>query len=62
MFHIKDKGYLGDGKVNLPEILRAIDDIRFEGFGNLETGSPSGDVEADTKRNLAYLRKLMEEA
>jgi L-ribulose-5-phosphate 3-epimerase len=61
MFHIKDKGYLGEGKVNLPEIIRAIDDIKFQGFGNLETGSPSGDVEADTSRNLAYLRKLMAE-
>jgi L-ribulose-5-phosphate 3-epimerase len=62
MFHIKDKGYLGEGKVNLPEIIRAIDDIKFQGFGNLETGSPSGDVEADTARNVAYLRKLMAEA
>ena len=60
MFHFKDKGYLGEGQVNLPEILRAIDDIRFEGYANLETASPSGDVEADTKRNLEYLRKLME--
>lgn len=60
MFHIKDKGYLGEGQVKLTEILRAIEDIRFDGFANLETGSPSGDVEADTKRNLEYLKKLME--
>jgi sugar phosphate isomerase/epimerase len=59
MFHIKDRGYLGEGKVNVPEVLRAIDDIRFEGYANLETTSPSGDVEADTRRNLEYLRKLM---
>ncbi len=59
MFHIKDRGYLGEGKVNVPEILRAIDDIGFEGYANLETTSPSGDVEADTRRNLEYLRKLM---
>ncbi len=59
MFHIKDKGYLGEGQVNVPEVLRAIDDIRFEGFGNLETTAPSGDVMADASRNLEYLRKLM---
>jgi sugar phosphate isomerase/epimerase len=59
MFHIKDKGYLGEGQVNVPEVLRAIGDIGFEGYANLETTSPSGDVEADTRRNLEYLRKLM---
>jgi sugar phosphate isomerase/epimerase len=59
MFHIKDKGYLGEGQVNVPEVLRAISDIGFEGYANLETTSPSGDVEADTRRNLDYLRKLM---
>jgi L-ribulose-5-phosphate 3-epimerase len=59
MFHIKDKGYLGEGKVNVPEVLKAIDDIGFDGYANLETTSPSGDVEADTRRNLEYLRKLM---
>jgi sugar phosphate isomerase/epimerase len=60
MFHFKDRGYLGQGQVNMPEILRAIDDIRFTGYANLETNSPSGDVEADTKQNLDYLKKLME--
>src|SRR3954452_23461494 len=59
MFNIKDRGYLGEGKVNVPEVLRAIDEIKFEGYANLETTSPSGDVEADTRRNLEYLRKLM---
>jgi L-ribulose-5-phosphate 3-epimerase len=59
MFHFKDKGYLGEGRVNMREVLRAIADIRFEGYANLETSSPSGDVEADTKRNLEYLQKLM---
>lgn len=58
-FHFKDKGYLGEGQVDFPAILRAIDDIGFEGYANLETGSPSGDVEADTRRNLKYLQGLM---
>jgi sugar phosphate isomerase/epimerase len=59
MFHFKDKGYLGQGQVNMPKILQAIEDIGFEGYANLETTSPSGNVEADTKRNLDYLKKLM---
>jgi len=58
-FHFKDKGYLGEGQVDFPAILRAIDEIGFEGYANLETGSPSGDIAADTKRNLKYLRGLM---
>ena len=44
----------------MPEVLRAIGDIGFHGYANLETTSPSGDVEADTRRNLQYLKKLME--
>ncbi len=59
MFHFKDRGYLGEGKVNMVEVLNAIRDIRFAGYANLETPSPSGDVEADTRRNLEYLKKLM---
>jgi L-ribulose-5-phosphate 3-epimerase len=59
MFHIKDKGYLGEGKVDVAGALKAIRDIKFNGYGNLETGSPSGDVEADARRNLDYARKLV---
>jgi sugar phosphate isomerase/epimerase len=58
-FHIKDKGYLGEGKVDIAAALKAIEDIGFRGYAMLETTSPSGDVEADTRRNLAYLQKLM---
>lgn len=58
-FHFKDKGYLGEGQVKFGPILAAIRDIGFEGYANLETNAPSGSVEADTKRNLAYLQKLM---
>ena len=56
----KDRGYLGEGQVKMPEILQAIDEIRFSGYANLETNSPSGNVEADTRRNFEYLKKLME--
>jgi sugar phosphate isomerase/epimerase len=58
-FHIKDKGYLGEGKVDVAAALKAIDDIGFSGDAMLETTAPSGDVEADARRNLEYLQKLM---
>lgn len=59
--HFKDQGYLGKGKVDFPEVLRAIREIGYQGFANLETSSPSGSVEDDVRRNLAYLRGLMRE-
>jgi L-ribulose-5-phosphate 3-epimerase len=58
-FHFKDKGYLGQGAVKFEPILTAIDEIGFKGYANLETTSPSGNVEQDTRRNLAYLQNLM---
>ena len=59
-FHLKDLGYLGEGKIDFAGILAAIKDIGFAGFGNLETSTPSKtDVAGDMRRNLAYLRNLM---
>jgi sugar phosphate isomerase/epimerase len=57
--HVMDKGYLGEGKVDVAEVIRALREIGFRGWVNLETTAPSGDVEADARRNLAYLRKLL---
>jgi len=58
-FHFKDKGYLGEGKVEFRPILDAISGIGFEGFANFETGAPSGDRDADLRRNVEYVRRLM---
>jgi L-ribulose-5-phosphate 3-epimerase len=57
--HFKDKGYLGEGKVDMPAVLASLSAIGYKGYANLETSSPSGQMEADVKRNLAYLMKLM---
>jgi sugar phosphate isomerase/epimerase len=58
--HLKDNpGYLGEGKIDFPKVVQALTDIGFSGFANLETDSPSKVVEADMKRNLTYVRKLM---
>lgn len=58
-FHIKDKGYLGEGKVDVPAAVKAIQDIGYRGDRILETGAPSGDAEADARRNTEFLRNLV---
>ncbi|HBY60788.1 MAG TPA: sugar phosphate isomerase/epimerase [Solibacterales bacterium] len=58
--HLKDNPYyLGEGRINFPAVIRAMKDIGYDRWANLETESPSKDAEADARRNTAYLRKLM---
>jgi sugar phosphate isomerase/epimerase len=57
---LKDRGYLGEsGRLDFRAILEAIRDIGYAGWSDLETNSPSKDLEADMKKNLAFLRSLM---
>lgn len=58
-FHFKDKGYLGEGSVNVAAALDAIRATGWSGHIVLETGSPSKDVEADLRRNRDYLARLI---
>ena len=59
-FHLKDNPhYLGEGKIDFPQVIKAVDEIGFHGFANLETDSPSNSVPDDMARNLHYLRRLM---
>ncbi|HBY60787.1 MAG TPA: sugar phosphate isomerase/epimerase [Solibacterales bacterium] len=61
--HIKDNPYyLGEGRINFPAVMKAISEIGYSLFANLETNSPAKNIEADMRRNLAYVRKLMTEA
>jgi len=58
--HLKDNpGYLGEGKIDMPAVLKAMRDIGFDQHAVLETDSPSKNVEADMKRNLTYLLKVL---
>lgn len=57
--HLKDRGWLGEGKVDFPAVLRAIADIGYKGFADLETSNPTKDVEADMGRNLKFVRSLL---
>jgi len=62
-FHLKDNPhYLGEGDIKFPAIIEAIRDIGFTGFANLETDAHPGAVEADMRRNLAYIRNVIEHA
>lgn len=57
--HLKDgRDYLGQGKIGFQEVINVIEELGFTGFCNLETSAPSGDVAADMKKNLAYIRGL----
>jgi len=59
-FHLKDNPhYLGEGAIDFKAVLREIKEIGFDGFANLETDSPSKQVEADMTRNLGFIRGLM---
>jgi sugar phosphate isomerase/epimerase len=58
--HLKDKGMLGEGQIPFREVMRAIAEIGFDGYANLETGVRSPQtLEADQKKNLEYVRSVM---
>jgi sugar phosphate isomerase/epimerase len=59
-FHLKDNPhYLGEGSISFPRVVEAIRDIGFTGAANLETDTHAGSsVEADMRRNLAYIRQV----
>jgi L-ribulose-5-phosphate 3-epimerase len=59
-FHLKDNPhYLGEGKIDFPPIIKAIESIGFHGYANLETDAPSRSIEQDMSRNLRYIRRLL---
>lgn len=57
--HLKDNpNYLGEGKINFVAVLDALASIGFTQWAQLETSSPTKNIEADMGRNLAFIRKL----
>jgi L-ribulose-5-phosphate 3-epimerase len=59
-FHLKDNPhYLGEGEIQFAPIVRAIYDIGFSGFANLETDVQPGTLEPDMRRNLSYIRQIL---
>lgn len=61
--HLKDNPhYLGEGSIQFTPIMHAIRDIGFTGFANLETDTHPGTLEADLRRNLIYIRNILQQA
>ena len=59
-FHLKDNPHLlGQGKIDFPKVIEAIVGIGFDGWAQLETEAPSGDVRKDMKTNLDFIRGLL---
>jgi len=61
-FHLKDNPhYMGEGSIPFDQVARAIRDIGFSGFANLETDvHPDATVESDMRRNLGFIRKVLD--
>ncbi len=61
-FHLKDNPhYLGEGRIQFVPVMRAIRDIGFSGFANLETDVQPQNLDAGLRRNLDYIRQVMRE-
>lgn len=59
-FHLKDNPhYLGEGPIQFTPIIRAIHDIGFSGFANLETDVQPQNLDTGLRRNLNYIRQIM---
>jgi sugar phosphate isomerase/epimerase len=62
-FHLKDNPhYLGEGTIQFAPVLHSIHDIGFSGYANLETDAHAATLDADMRRNLLYIRRLLEQA
>ena len=61
-FHLKDDPhYLGEGAIDFPAVLHTIESIGYRGYANLETDIDSKTPEPNLRRNLAFVRKLLEQ-
>lgn len=60
-FHAKENGYLlGQGKVDFSEVRKAIDDIGFEGWVQIEGAVPEGaDMFESYLQNNKYIRSIL---
>ncbi|MPY88780.1 MAG: TIM barrel protein [Luteitalea sp.] len=56
--HLKDNPhFLGEGDIDFTAVIGALAEIGFDGWGVLETSSPTDDLEADMARNLSFVRE-----
>jgi L-ribulose-5-phosphate 3-epimerase len=60
-FHFKDNPhFLGEGAIQFAPVVQAIRDIGWSGWANLETDARPGNLDADMRRNLSYIRRVIE--
>ena len=60
--HLKDNpSYLGQGKIDFTAVVKALADIGFDKWANLETVAPSGSIDDDMKKNLGFIRGVIAE-
>jgi L-ribulose-5-phosphate 3-epimerase len=60
--HLKDNPhFLGQGTIDFTAVVKALADIGFDQWAQLETSSPTKSIEADMKRNLDFIRARMRE-
>jgi L-ribulose-5-phosphate 3-epimerase len=45
------------GRIDWPRMAQEFYDIKYRGWYVLETNSPSGDIVADTRANIEYVKK-----
>ena len=62
-FHFKDNPhFLGEGTIQFAPVVQAVRDIGWAGWVNLETDARPGSLDADLRRNLGYLRRIVDKA
>ena len=60
--HLKDNPhYLGEGQIDFAKVLRSINEAGFKQWAVLETDSPSRTIDADMKKNLVYLQRILKD-
>ncbi len=59
-FHAKENGFLlGQGKIDFPAVRRAIDDIGFTGWLQIEGAVPKGQPVAESYvENVRFMRRI----
>ena len=60
--HLKDSpNYLGEGKIDFSKVMRSIAEAGFKQWAVLETETPSNSIEADMKRNLTFVQRILKD-
>lgn len=61
-FHFKDNPhFLGEGAIQFGPIVRSIRDIGWSGWVNLETDARPASLDDDMRRNLGYIRHVIDQ-